>query len=432
MIFQFNVMTLRPIGLLLALLAPAAHAQTANPQLAALALNLPAPAPAPPVRYDNPMADTLAWLRAKLQRHDYRGLGERTGRTWLGADKMSLEERENGPVLSLQFTAANNGGPAAAAEAKVAFQRLVAGGPFKPGEVASHSVSLEANGHETFNCYTPAPARMAEIGYLILTIYTFVSLDHWLADEAAYHGKFPGTIAATDTPQVWEVRGRGTAPDSYQRFNGVFQNGVLVRGSKTFHGYGPYLDGVWLSNHWTEPGPYRQGPGTGAVEFRPAGTTDVVYGVFDAAEMQHFHPALRHLSSRRNAAPGGFYPDAPIWLRKNYLEHNYEVYLADRAASEARSERARLAQQAEDAAHPEAAAARRAAAAAPVGYETYYHSAPARTYQPTDHEGICGACGGSGWITGTVNPYGQSIGSRPDGRRQCGSCGGRGKSTSKY
>ena len=418
----------RLVLLLVLLAAPAAHAQTANPQLAALALNLPAPAPA--IHYDNPMADTLAWLLARLERHDDQGMSDRTGRTWLGADNMKLRERPDGQALDLQFTAANGGGKAAIGEARKAFQCLVAAGPFRAGRGESRCLRLEINGHEALECYTPA--KVAESGYLILTISTFRTLDHWLADEAAYHGKFPSTLAATDAPQVWEVRGRGAGPDSYQRFNGVFQNGVLVRGSKTFHGYGPYLDGVWLSNHWTEPGPYRQGPGTGAVEFRPAGTTDVVYGVFDAAEMQHFHPALRHLSSRRNAAPGGFYPDAPIWLRKNYLEHNYEVYMADRAASEARSEQGRLAQLAEDAAHPEAAAARRAAAAAPVGYETYYHSAPARTYQPTDHEGICGACGGSGWITGTVNPYGQSIGSRPDGRRQCGSCGGRGKSTSKY
>ena len=243
-------MNLRAAFLVTLLLAPATYAQTPpkNPRLAALAL---APSPdaaptAPAICYNHPMADTLVWLLAKLQRHDYQGLGNRDGHTWLGADKMLLSERKDGPVLSLQFTAANAGGKAAIGEAKVAFQRLVAGGPFKPGEATSHSVSLEENGHEAFNCYTPAPAKVAESGYLILTIYTFVLLDRWLADEAPYHGKFPDTIAPTDAPQVRELRGRATGPDSYQRNNGVFKDGVLVRGSKTFHGYGDYLDGVWL------------------------------------------------------------------------------------------------------------------------------------------------------------------------------------------
>jgi len=414
---------MRPFSLLLLapllFAAPAAFAQTPNPnpKLAALALVLPGDAPA--VRYDNPMADTLAWLLAKLERHDYRDLGDRAGRTWLGADKMELSERENGPVLSLRFTAANGGGQAAIGEAKTAFQRLVAGGPFKPGKVASHSVSLDVNGHEAFNCYTPA--KVAESGYLILTIYTFVPLDRWLADEAAYHGKFPGTVAATDAPQVWEVRGRGAGSGSYQRYNGVFQNGVLVRGSKTFHGYGPYLDGVWLSNHWTEPYHAGQSLGTGAVEFHPAGTTDVVYGVFLDDQMQDFNADLRHKSSRRSAVAGGFYPDAPLWLRETLLDQRQAQYEAREAASAARSEQARLAQQAEDAAHPEAAAARRVAAAA----SRYRPTDSAPGYRPTDHEQTCTNCRGGGWAD-------SSDGLGHARRDTCPVCRGRGKVMVRY
>lgn len=391
-------MNLRATLLLaLLLLAPAAFAQTPNPnpQLAEPAASA--------VRYGNPMADTLAWLLAKLERHDYRGLGDRAGgRYWLGADNMKLWEREDGPALNLQFTAANGGGKAAIGEAKTAFQRLVAVGPFRAGAGESRRLVLELNGHEAFGCYTPA--KVAESGYLILTILTFVALDHWLADEAAYHGKFPGTIAATDAPQVWELRGRAAGLDSYQRYNGVFKDGVLVRGSKTFHGYGPYLDGVWLSNHWTEP--YQPGkPGTGAVEFRPAGTTDVVYGRFDDDQMQDFNADLRHRSSRRSAVAGGFYPDAPIWLRKTLLDQRQQQYLAREAASAARSE-----QYARE--HPQQPSTR-----------TYARpNDPSPTYQPTLHEVQCGVCGGSGWVSG--RNYGQ--------RDQCGSCGGRGKVTSKY
>ena len=69
-----------------------------------------------------------------------------------------------------------------------------------------------------------------------------MSLDRWLADKALPHGKFPSTIAAIDAPKVGELGVRATGPDSYQRYNGVFKNGVLVRGSKTFHGYGAHLN----------------------------------------------------------------------------------------------------------------------------------------------------------------------------------------------
>ena len=136
-------------------------------------------------------------------------------------------------MLSLQFTAANRGGTAAIGKAKIAFQRRVTGGPVTSDKAARHSVTFEENVHEAFDCYTPAPAKVAESSYLILTIYTFLSLDCWLTDEASNHGKFPGTIAASDAPKGGELGVRTTGSDSYQRYNGVIKDGVLVRGSKT-------------------------------------------------------------------------------------------------------------------------------------------------------------------------------------------------------
>ena len=54
----------------------------------------------------------------------------------------------------------------------------------------------------------------------------------------------PSTIAAIDAPKLGELGVRATGPYSYQRYNGVFKDGVLVRGSNTFHGYEDHLNGV--------------------------------------------------------------------------------------------------------------------------------------------------------------------------------------------
>ena len=103
------------------------------------------------------------------------------------------------------------------------------------------------------------------------------------------------------------MRGRATGPDSYQRDNGVFKNGVLVRGSKTFHS-------------------------SGNVEFRPTGTTDIVYGYFKGDEMQDLEPDVQHATTGPDAKAGSFRPDAPAWLRNTYLVHVQQYHLARQAA----------------------------------------------------------------------------------------------------
>ena len=45
-----------------------------------------------------------------------------------------------------------------------------------------------------------------------------------------------------------ELGVRTTGPDSYQRYNGVFKDGVLVRGSKTIHGYEAHLNDLYMIN----------------------------------------------------------------------------------------------------------------------------------------------------------------------------------------
>lgn len=228
-------------------------------------------------------------------------------------------------------------------------ESLVTGGPFKPAGVFSHSLVLEENGHEAFEYYGPTDA--VESRCLTLTIHAFGQTQFGLTDEAAYHGRFPGKVAPTDAPQVWEVRGRATKPDSYQRDNGVFKNGVLVRGSKTFHS-------------------------SGNVEFRPTGTTDIVYGYFKGDEMQDLEPDVQHATTGPDAKAGSFRPDAPAWLRNTYLVHVQQYHLARQAAKAQHDEQYRRDHLSVPTSHPRPG------------------------YQPTEHEVACYVCGGSGWVSG--------------------------------
>ena len=134
----------------------------------------------------------------------------------------------------------------------------------------------------------------------------------------------------------------------------------------------------------------------------------MVYGIFEDDKMQDFSPDLRHRSSHRNAVAGGFYPNAPIWLRNTLLDHRQQQYLARQAADAARAE-----QYQRD--HPSVPSAR-----------TYARpNDPTPTYQPTQHEVLCYSCGGHGWVDGT-----DGLGHAR--RDQCGKCGGGGKIMSKY
>ena len=193
-------------------------------------------------------------------------------------------------------------------------ESLVTGGPFKPAGVFSHSLALEENGQEAFECCSPTDA--VESGCLAPTIHAFGQPPFGLADEAAYHGRFPGKVAPTDAPQVWEVHGRATGPDSYQRYNGVFKNGGTRAGFQN-----PYS--------------------SGNVKFRPTGTTDIVYGYFKGDEMQDFEPDVQHATTGPNAKADGFRPDAPAWLRNTYLDHVQQYYLARQAAEAQRDEQYR-------------------------------------------------------------------------------------------
>ncbi len=93
-----------------------------------------------------------------------------------------------------------------------------------------------------------------------------------IADETTYAGVFPNSINATSEPQIWESKTIKDGKEQIQRWNGIFTSaGILKAGTKTFEGFGSYLDGVWYSDNWEY----------GKVKFIPKGTNDIVCGLFN-------------------------------------------------------------------------------------------------------------------------------------------------------
>ena len=401
-------MNLRAAFLLALLLfaAPAAHALPKPPKPP----KPPAAAATPTaaVNYGSPLADSLVAFLEQLKRHDYAGLGGitlpgATPRPRLGADQLALVRDDDGGItLCLYYLVANRQGKVVGRRAKAAFEQLAGAGPFTLGEGGPHSASLLENGREVFSYWMPNDVTLTHC--LILRVSQLLPPRPVLADEAAYGGRFPTAPTARDTPQIWQVAGGpGTAAGAYVRYNGRAPQGVLVRGTKTFHGYSPFLDGTWQSDEW--------GPSTTTIKvvLHPAdGSAEVEGRCKDQEQMQDFSPNGPNdyfydsgNTPKNSRLWGSPLPGAPPWLTYG---------LGWRTQQKEAAVRAQQAQYERD--HPSV-----------PGTRTYARPTdPAPTYQPTNHEVTCGVCGGSGWVSG--RNYGQ--------RDQCGSCGGRGKVVSKY
>ncbi|MEO7043727.1 MAG: hypothetical protein ABI091_00365 [Ferruginibacter sp.] len=129
-----------------------------------------------------------------------------------------------------------------------------------------------------------------------------------LADETSYKGKFPTEVLNQDGPQIWEIRGMGKTSDSYQRFNGIFKDGYLISGSKTFHGYGKFYDGTWMSDEWLRPVDY----GRFNVTFTPERSNDTITGYFWHGSMGEFE--MNEVYSHYTAG-------SPGWVRDTYIPY---------------------------------------------------------------------------------------------------------------
>lgn len=412
--FPRQMKNLRP-ALLLALnglfAVPAAYAQPANPQLAAPALRQPGAAP---ISYGLPLADSLVALLGQLKRSDRASLSSleqpsitTAMRPRLGADQFDLLQYYGGTTLRLCYLRTNSQTKAVGRRVKAAFERLAAGGPFTQGEGGQHSSSLLENGREVFSYWLLDDATLEH--NLVISVQQRSPPRPVLADEAAYGGRFPAAPTASATPQIWQVAGGpGTAAGAYVRYNGLAVRGVLLRGTKTFHGFSPFLDGTWQSDEW--------GPATstiGVVLHPPDGSAEVKGRCQDQERMQDFSPSSSapyfydSESAPKNARLwGSLRPGAPPWLTYGFGWREQQAAAALKARQD---------QYVRD--HPYVPAA-------PVNGSPAGQS-ERRTYE---HEvtTTCSSCGGSGYVDYTDYHTSRSS------RQRCTACGGTGKTTRSY
>jgi hypothetical protein len=227
------------------------------------------------------------------------------GPSLLGADE-SWFYRSNlyGLTLTLTYRKSNRGRAKIEKEVRALYVALLKTGHFQVDHLEETDLRLMENDRDVLALWT---SPTDDTRSLEIVIYHSLPV----ADEANDHGEFPSELTDTAEPQVVEVRGQGTAADSYLRCNGVFREGILVQGYKTYHGYSDFLDGVWYSNYW--PTLY----GSYEVVFHPAYSRDTVIGRFhDGGDMSRFE--LDSLYDLKNSP---LRPATPGWALTTLAAH---------------------------------------------------------------------------------------------------------------
>lgn len=256
------------------------------------------------------------------------------------------------------------------------------------------NVSIEENGRDIINYMLALDKDDKEV----LNIYVYQTLPV-LTDESVYKSNFPTTVTNSGKPQVWQMKG-SAGPGSYERYNGIFKDGRLIKGNKVIHGYGPYYDGTWFSEEWILSQDY----GSVEIVFYPEGTTDKVYGRLNhAGDLEAYYPDQRYNSSAKHAY-SGLDPKSPAWLLKAYVPHMMAEYEAQQIANSSSSSNSGTYSQRD--------------------YNNTSSNNSSRSSQPIHvaRERTCTACGGHGRVVIT-DSYGHST------TGFCSVCNGTGKVT---
>ena len=273
--------------------------------------------------YGSPMADSLVMWLQRLKNNDFNGIDKLNATPILGADKMDFyngkyqgygEVYEDGAYIQLKYLRSNKNSEAILKKVKKAFIQILKdpafvleydAGKYDDGK----SKTILQNNLPVLDFY--ARTNKDDIDFLSLSIQIPKFPKIFMVDEAKYKGSFPTTIKDTDEPQIWEVKGYNNG-EWYQRYNGIFKNGILIKGSKTFKGYGDFYDGTWYSKEWSN-NKYE-------AVFIPANSNDTIWGHFSIGnpeDMNSFTLDSRYTSYEKNAV-FGFKPTSPKWLLTAY------------------------------------------------------------------------------------------------------------------
>lgn len=385
------------------------HAQAPqNPRLESLRLNLPGQA-TPAIAVDGPtLADSLTYL-LRLAAVDFRGLrtGEKTStpdnpQLWqvprlLGASATFCYEANDNKGLLLRLDyASNNRRTKPVTKALQAWLAQLASanqGTYQLIRRYPGTLLLECHGRLVVRYDAEEKAMSVR----------FFQNSPIMADEAVYQGRFPVAPTASAEPQIWEVRGGGTAPGSYVRYNGLVKNGKLARGTQTYHGYDDFYEGTWFSDSWQSRTTYFP------AQFYPAGTQDTVWLHIDTSDV--FSVIVDGRSTHRGSLFANIKTPIPTWVTTPHPIHA-QVVAARTAAAQAEYQRQ----------HP---VSEQRTPYSERSEPSYSRPASAPAYQPTDHQSTCIACGGRGWVDG-------SDGLGHSQRQQCSSCHGSGHVTNRY
>lgn len=312
----------------------------------------------------------------------------------LGADRViCYETSDHGLKMNLSYNRNNPSVKKIKKELFAFYDAIAKDGIHHINRSYEQNVSIEENGRDIINYMQALDKDDKEA----LNIYVYQTLPV-LADESVYKGNFPTTVTNSGKPQVWQMKG-SAGSDSYERYNGIFKDGRLIKGNKVIHGYGPYYDGTWFSEEWVLAQDY----GSVQIVFYPEGTTDKVYGRLNhAGDLEAYYPDQRYSSSAKHAY-SGLDPKSPPWLLKAYVPHMMAEYEAQQRANSSTSSNSGTYSQ---------------PTYSNTGSSNTNSSRPA--YVP--RERTCTACGGHGRVVVT-DAYGHST------TGFCSVCNGTGKVT---
>ena len=267
-------------------------------------------------QYGSPMADSLGLWLNRLQTNNFMGIEKPNAVPLFGADKMNFydgkyyggEPFEDGAYIQLRYEVNNKNCNKIYKEIKKAYAIFIKDPAFK------------------FSYDNGTSGKILKNNLPVLD-YAFFEDKNGLGGTKLFfdiqNPKFPkifmlnesdksnisSIIKDTDKPQIWEVKGYNNG-EWYQRYNGIFKDGILVKGSKSFKGYSNFYDGTWYSQKWGDKDwAHTQ------VLFFPSNTNDTVWGAFNDLDMNVFSEDSRYSSKVKNER---YIPETPKWITEVY------------------------------------------------------------------------------------------------------------------